>query len=670
MDQTLAATLPPPSVFVLTEDADLPRRLAPHLQRQGLPLETFAAPKEVLARIDPGSEGLLLIDHRALADREALAALLTQVAERRGRPMPLACLVPGQEIGPRLTALRAGACAYFEIAQEPALLAKRLADLIEPRRAAPDRILVVDDQPVAALFASRVLESAGMLTERVTDPLLILDVLDAFQPDLVVMDLHMPGASGIELTRIIRDQDRYADLPILFLSAELDPEQQLSALRVGGDDFLAKPVTPERLLDCVTQRLRHARERALRHADQDGLDGRTGLASLSRLIQRLNQLIGRGGEEIHRRALAVIELRGDRPAFQRLVEALAEGAASSDLAARVGERTLAVLLRRDDPGSLAEVCVELSQRLVESLPGQVIGMGWCGLSQGGGDAVTLLSRATKAARAALLRGDGRPSAYHPEPVAQVRGDSAPLIAHLTAERIRLLFEPMVAVTQTAIARYEVSPRLAMADGELLKPSRLVPLALRSGLLESLDAWILTAGLDALKVSCDAGQPVQLFLHQSFSSMRRADWVERIRDQINARDLFRRRPVLQLQIQELSEDLELASTRIQSLAHLGIRVCLNGLDPHPAALDALDTLPAAFARLARDLAQAPDPAPLSELIQRAKARGLKVIATGVDGPETIARLCRAGADLLQGPFVQPPSPVMDYDFSGMGVLDAG
>jgi EAL domain-containing protein (putative c-di-GMP-specific phosphodiesterase class I) len=244
------------------------------------------------------------------------------------------------------------------------------------------------------------------------------------------------------------------------------------------------------------------------------------------------------------------------------------------------------------------------------------------------------------------------------------------MAHLTAERIRLLFEPMVAVTQTAIARYEVSPRLAMADGELLTASRIGPMALRSGLLESLDAWILTAGLDALKVSCDAGRPVQLFLHQSFSSMRRADWVERIRDQINARDLFRRRPVLQLQIQELSEDLELASARIQSLAHLGIRVCLNGLDTHPAALDALDTLPGAFTRLARDLAQAPDPAPLSELIQRAKARGLKVIATGVDGPETIARLCRAGADLLQGPFVQPPSPVMDYDFSGLGGLDAG
>jgi DNA-binding response OmpR family regulator len=127
-------------------------------------------------------------------------------------------------------------------------------------------VLVVDDQPVAALFAARVLESAGMLTERVGDPLAVLDALDAFVPDLVLMDLHMPGASGIELTRIIREQDRFADLPIVFLSAELDAEQQMAALRVGGDDFLAKPVAPDHLVACVRQRLARARERARRQA--------------------------------------------------------------------------------------------------------------------------------------------------------------------------------------------------------------------------------------------------------------------------------------------------------------------------------------------------------------------------------------------------------------------
>ncbi|CRI66569.1 putative Response regulator receiver modulated diguanylate cyclase/phosphodiesterase [Thiocapsa sp. KS1] len=667
MNQTIADDGSAPVIQLLTRNAELTTSLRALLLGRGFRLETFETP-ERLTDARPSPPALLLVDLDALPDEGTLGVLVAQAQQDDAEPIPLICLASGSDIRSRLAAMRAGAKAYLQMPMEAEELTDRLLDVACTQAASPDRVLVVDDQPVAALFAARVLESAGMLAERVGDPLAVLDALDAFVPDLVLMDLHMPGASGIELTRIIRDQDRFADLPIVFLSAELDAEQQMAALRVGGDDFLAKPVAPDHLVACVRQRLAHARERARRQGGPDAVDALTGLANLERLLRRLGQLIGRGGADADRRALVVLDLGGDEAALIRLAVAVGASCGAGDLAARVGERSLAVLIRRDDAASLARACGQLTEELSRagfaSTPGSALGIGWCTLASSGGDAVTLMSRAAKAARSARKAGDGRPVGYGRDPVPARTSDQDAVSTAILTERLQLLFEPMVSLIPAPSARYEVSPRLTTPDGELLSPVAFMPIAQRCGLVERLDAWLLGKGLDALVACRDAGQPAQLFLYQSLVGAGRGDWIDQVRDEINRRDLFCLRPVIQFQVDEAAADTALAADRVARLARLGIPVCLNGVDADDASERVLASVPAAFARLSRTLVQSLDAEPLAELVQRLRERRLAVIAGGVDAPETIARLCRAGVDLLQGPFVQPPSAVMDYDFSGV------
>ncbi|UHD17692.1 response regulator [Thiocapsa bogorovii] len=667
MNQTIADVGSAPAIHLLTRNADLTTPLRTLLLAQGVMLETFETPEQLVGA-EPSSRALLLVHLDALPDADTLGGLVAQLQQRDKKPTPLVCLASGSDIRSRLAAMRAGATDYLKMPIEVEELSDRLLDLAGTQAVVPDRVLVVDDQPVAALFAARVLESAGMLAERVCDPLAVLDALDGFVPDLVLMDLHMPGASGIELTRIIREQDRFADLPIVFLSAELDAEQQMAALRVGGDDFLAKPVAPDHLVACVKQRLARARERARRQAGPDAVDVLTGLASLGRLLGRLGQLIGRGGAGADRRALVVLDLAGDEAALIRLAVVVAESCSASDLAARVGERSLAVLIRRDAAASLAGAGGHLAETLSRagfaSDPGPAVGIGWCALASSGGDAVTLMSRAAKAARSARKAGDGLPVGYGCDPVPTRPSDRDAVSTAILAERLQLLFEPVVSLSSAPSARYEVSPRLATPDGELLSPVDFMPTVQRCGLVERLDGWLLCTGLDAIAACRDAGQPAQLFLYQSMVGAGRGDWVDQVREEINRRDLFRLRPVIQFQVDEAAADLGLAADRVARLARLGIPVCLNGVDGGDASERVLASVPAAFARLGRALVQSLDPAPLAELAARLRERRLAVIAAGVDAPETIARLCRAGVDLLQGPFVQPPSPVMDYDFSGV------
>ena len=82
-------------------------------------------------------------------------------------------------------------------------------------------------------------------------------------PDLVLLDIYMPEASGPEIAAVIREDDSLAWLPILFLSVESDPSKHAIALAHGGDDFLVKPVQPSYLKAAIKARAWRARRNKL-----------------------------------------------------------------------------------------------------------------------------------------------------------------------------------------------------------------------------------------------------------------------------------------------------------------------------------------------------------------------------------------------------------------------
>jgi len=124
----------------------------------------------------------------------------------------------------------------------------------------PYRVLLVDDEPLLLEAQAIVLRSAGMAVRTLSNPLQLIEILDDFIPDVIVLDVYMPEASGPELAAVLRERDAQLHVPILFLSAETDMSQQLLALNLGGDDFLVKPVNPDHLIAAVLGRARRARE--------------------------------------------------------------------------------------------------------------------------------------------------------------------------------------------------------------------------------------------------------------------------------------------------------------------------------------------------------------------------------------------------------------------------
>ena len=110
------------------------------------------------------------------------------------------------------------------------------------------RILVMEDSKAQAKYYQKVLAKGAFEVLVINDPSVLLEALRGFDPECVLMDMQMPGSSGVELTQIIRQLPRYAHLPVIFLSAEESQAKKNQALLSGGTAFIVKPVQKDQLM--------------------------------------------------------------------------------------------------------------------------------------------------------------------------------------------------------------------------------------------------------------------------------------------------------------------------------------------------------------------------------------------------------------------------------------
>jgi serine/threonine-protein kinase len=119
-------------------------------------------------------------------------------------------------------------------------------------------VLVVDDSRVGRMAVESVLKAEGHRVIDAESGEEALEVLEQMRPDLIVLDVRMPGMDGFELCERIRGKGEFRRIPIIFLSAACSIEERSRGVQVGGDDFLRKPFEPEELAARVKAHLQRA----------------------------------------------------------------------------------------------------------------------------------------------------------------------------------------------------------------------------------------------------------------------------------------------------------------------------------------------------------------------------------------------------------------------------
>ncbi|MFG2465804.1 response regulator transcription factor [Streptomyces canus] len=129
---------------------------------------------------------------------------------------------------------------------------------MEQQQYAPTRprVLVVDDDPTVAEVVAGYLDRAGYLVDRAADGPDALARAAANRPDLVVLDLMLPGMDGLEVCRRMRGR---GPVPVIMLTARGDEDDRILGLEVGADDYVTKPFSPRELVLRVESVLRRSR---------------------------------------------------------------------------------------------------------------------------------------------------------------------------------------------------------------------------------------------------------------------------------------------------------------------------------------------------------------------------------------------------------------------------
>lgn len=355
------------TIFLVDDDEFQAQAISEQLGHFGYHPVVFNQPEDALAEIEHRNPAAIIMDISFPTGPLAGTAAISHQQEKEGSSPPVIFMSARGDMMARLRAHRANAVSYLTKPVEVRELVEQLDNLTGQAKSEPYRVLIVEDQETLAEYYGLLLRRAGMETRTIEDPLRVLDILIEFKPDLIVLDYHLPGCNGVELAAVLHQHRAYMSLPIVFLTTERDPMVRKLAMSLGTEDFLLKPVKPDRLISTVSRRAKRARSLASLISG----DGLTGLLNHSHLNTQLEHEILRARRYGDPVSFAMLDLdhfksvndtyghaEGDR-VLKSLARLLKQRVRRSDIVGRYGGEEFGIIFTNTD--------VDIATKVVEEI---------------------------------------------------------------------------------------------------------------------------------------------------------------------------------------------------------------------------------------------------------------------------------------------------------------
>lgn len=669
--QAQASAAPETQIVALAGESALWETIAEALAGSDLSLRRTDQPARFLTWL--GSKALLavIVDGEHLMD---LGSVADRIESRRSKDRlgpTVVFLNRGRQLDQRLLALASGADACLE-GDDSSYVIARILELVEAQtRQEHLKVLIVEDDRSQAMYCEAILRKQGIEVCSVGDSCQALPTLTDFQPDLVLMDLHMPTLDGMQLTALIREDPALAMLPIVFLTGEQDEGRRFDALRVGGDDYLTKPVRPRHLVTAVVTRARRARalrrqfEQHVRRAPERRLHTGEFIAHMRAQEQHASaQTLVLVAADDGRVAPAKAHPLVEREQESNIARSLAEALAPNERLAVWRDGGFLALLG-DIPGEESDRRAEgLRQRLASSLDGASASAAVVPYQQESTSVEAVIDLAERTLVLARHGGGDRMQRALTELRTELDADASFVLQKALArtaadEQLQFEFQPIVPLHGAVRPQFQLHLRVIGENGQSFTRRQWLDVARQSGSLTKLDRYLLTQTLDRVTDLRARYPSVRLVVAMAAESLIAADFRKSLLFGLSQRGLLE--PGLILTVDESEALLHLRPLQQARLelaaARVGIGLARTSI--HPRAHQLIDALKPEWVAL-----DAPkmlvDPEAVA-VINHAHERGAEVVAHFIPDAPAMARLFALGVDYGIGSFIGPPSAEAEFDF---------
>jgi diguanylate cyclase (GGDEF)-like protein len=283
---------------MVTATAAAPNR--PSTRQRTVAIVGFHPPLAAELAAVAGGRGLatLIVDDLAsvlAADERAIDGVVVDVdrlalADPDGAPWPasapsVVAVSTGRRLADRVAATRQGARRYVQQPTTAADIVASVQSMWAPHRHGAT-VVAVDDDPMILDMLGVLLTEEDVVLIGVDDQEQFWRAVHDHHPDVVMLDVDMPGISGIELCRVLRSDDRWQQTGVIFLTAHRDPATVHAVFEAGADDMVVKPIIGPELRARVASRIERT-DLHRRLAESDGLTGLTNRAASQRAAARM-----------------------------------------------------------------------------------------------------------------------------------------------------------------------------------------------------------------------------------------------------------------------------------------------------------------------------------------------------------------------------------------------
>lgn len=253
-------------VYLMMDDDVIAANVVTSLQEANYHVRHFSDLDEIKIACQKKAPDIVVIDI-SLKDNSNEIKNIASLKEQVEDCPPIIVISDTDDLTSRLEAARANVCRYFIKPFNTRKLINTIGGLMSEATTNPYRVLFIDDDVRYGNCNVEIFHEADFIAKAISNPLDGLKVLEGFRPDVIVMDICMPECTGPELVQVIRQDDNWARIPIIFLSAEADINMQLSALKYGASDFLEKPVENSKLISSVSIMAKRSRRNLYLHQE-------------------------------------------------------------------------------------------------------------------------------------------------------------------------------------------------------------------------------------------------------------------------------------------------------------------------------------------------------------------------------------------------------------------